>query len=122
MRTDFTVPLTIDIVGLLGITGVRFVRSSGLHATGRKSKRRIDILYEFGANHYLCGPSARAYIDEQEFENAVVAIEWMNYKYPEYPQLHGPFDPNVSILDLLFMTGKEAISSCRPGLPYTDLK
>ena len=33
----------------------------------------------------------------------------MSYEgYPEYPQLHGEFTHNVSILDLLFMTGEKA--------------
>jgi hypothetical protein len=32
----------------------------------------------------------------------------MTYDYPEYPQLHPPFDPQVSVLDLLLMTGSEA--------------
>jgi hypothetical protein len=32
----------------------------------------------------------------------------MEYNYPEYPQLYPPYDPNVTILDLLFMTGPEA--------------
>ena len=32
----------------------------------------------------------------------------MTYAYPEYDQLYPPFDPQVSVLDLLFMTGPEA--------------
>ena len=33
----------------------------------------------------------------------------MAYDYPAYPQLYPPFDPHVSALDLLFMTGPRAI-------------
>ena len=32
----------------------------------------------------------------------------MRYDYPEYEQLHPPYDPHVSILDLLFMQGESA--------------
>ncbi len=32
----------------------------------------------------------------------------MVYDYPAYPQLYGDYDANLSILDLLFMTGPEA--------------
>ena len=33
----------------------------------------------------------------------------MDYSgYPEYPQLHGPFEHGVSIVDLLFNTGPDA--------------
>jgi hypothetical protein len=37
----------------------------------------------------------------------------MKYDYPEYPQLYPPFDPNVSVLDLLFMTGERAVEYIR---------
>jgi hypothetical protein len=33
----------------------------------------------------------------------------MRYDYPEYAQLHPPYDGQVSILDLLFMTGPNAL-------------
>jgi len=36
-------------------------------------------------------------------------LEYVEYNYPEYPQLYPPYDPHVSILDLLFMTGPEAL-------------
>ncbi len=32
----------------------------------------------------------------------------MKYDYPEYPQLYPPYDPQVSILDTLFMMGDES--------------
>ena len=33
----------------------------------------------------------------------------MNYDYPEYEQLHPPFEAQVSIIDLLFMQGRKFI-------------
>jgi hypothetical protein len=36
-------------------------------------------------------------------------LEYLDYHYPEYPQLGPPFDPNLSILDLLFMAGPETM-------------
>ena len=46
---------------------------------------------------------------DQVFDDAGVQLRYMDYAgYPEYPQLHGPFTHNVSILDLLFMTGPDA--------------
>ena len=36
-------------------------------------------------------------------------MRYMDYAgYPEYPQLHPPFDHAVSVLDLLFMKGPAA--------------
>lgn len=105
---DFTIELTIALSGRLGITGTTFLRSSTLPARGSKTDRLISILGHLGATHYISGPSARAYLDEEKFRSAGIGLEYMEYRYPEYPQLYPPFDPQVSILDLMFMVGPEA--------------
>ena len=62
-----------------------------------------------GATEYLSGPAARAYLDESVFGGAGVAVRYMDYAgYPEYPQLHPPFEHGVSVLDRIFNTGPEA--------------
>jgi hypothetical protein len=71
--------------------------------------RLLDICRRAGATEYLSGPAAKAYLDEGLFRRAGVTVRYMDYAgYPEYPQLHGPFDHAVSVLDLLFMTGPRA--------------
>jgi hypothetical protein len=106
---DFTIDLTITLARELGIHHTRFIRSSGLEATGQKTGRLVQILTHLGATHYISGPSAQYYIENEKFASAGIALEYMDYNYPEYPQLHEPFDPNLSILDLLFMTGPDAL-------------
>jgi hypothetical protein len=108
LLADFTIATTIEIASRLGIRDTRFLRSSELHATGNKTDRVIDVLREVGATHYLSGPSARHYIEPEKFADAGIALEWMTYEYPEYPQLYPPYDPFVTVLDLLFMTGLDA--------------
>jgi hypothetical protein len=108
LLADFTIATTIEIASRLGIRHTRFLRSSELHATGHKTDRVIDVLREVGATHYLSGPSARDYIEPEKFADAGIELEWMTYEYPEYPQLHPPYDPLVTVLDLLFMTGPDA--------------
>jgi WbqC-like protein family len=105
---DFTIQTTIELAGMLGITGTRFLRSSELGVDGRQSDRLIAILRELHATRYLTGPSARAYIEPEKFAEAGIALEWKSYDYPDYPQLHPPFDPHVSVLDLMVMTGDDA--------------
>ena len=108
---DFTIETTILISRELGITSTRFLRSSelpGIH--GVKTDRLIQILKQVGAEHYISGPSARDYIEKEKFDEAGITLEYMEYNYPEYPQLYPPFEPYVSILDLLFMTGKDALN------------
>jgi hypothetical protein len=108
MLADLTISMIQDIAGMLGITQTKFRRSSEIGATGVKTERLLDVLAKVGATHYLSGPTARAYLDAAQFEAAGVELEWMEYSYPEYPQLHGPYDPHVTVLDLLFMTGDRA--------------
>lgn len=108
LLADFTIPLTIEIARLLGITHTQFLRSSTLCASGHKTDRLIEILTGLGATHYISGPSARSYIEEEKFKNANITLEFLEYNYPEYVQLYPPYDPYVSVLDLLFMTGPEA--------------
>lgn len=79
-----------------------------------KTERLIDMLQKAGATHYLSGPSAKDYIDEKLFEKAGIKLLWMDYSgYKEYPQLFPPFEHNVSILDLIFNTGEDAIKYIR---------
>lgn len=106
---DFTIPLTIELAEKLGISQTRFLRSSELHVNGQKTDRLIEILGQLGATHYISGPSARCYIEDEKFHAAGITLEYMDYNYPMYPQLYPPFDPYVSILDLLLMTGPGAL-------------
>jgi len=105
---DFTIPLTIEIAEKLGIHHTRFLRSSELEAQGQKTDRLIHLLTRLGASHYISGPSAQSYIETEKFQAAGITLEYMQYNYAEYPQLYPPFDPSVTILDLLLMTGPEA--------------
>lgn len=108
LLADFTIELTIALANCLGIEGTRFVRSSSLKVDGNKTERLINILQLCGATHYITGPSARAYLEEERFSSAGISLEYMMYNYPAYPQLYPPYDSQVSILDLLFMTGHAA--------------
>jgi WbqC-like protein family len=81
---------------------------------GTKSERLLDICVKAGATEYVSGPAARAYLDEDLFSEAGIALEWFEYgDYEEYPQVHPPFDPRVSILDVIFCAGADAAQLTR---------
>ena len=105
---DFTIELTVALAWELGLTRTRFIRSSSLAVQGTRTARLLGLLAAVGADHYISGPSAREYIEEDKLREAGVTLEYMSYEYPEYEQLYPPFEPQVSILDLLFMKGPEA--------------
>ena len=108
---EFTIETTIELASMLGIEHTEFMRSSEIPGIcGQKSDRLIQILQHVGATHYISGPSARDYLEPEKFELAGISLEFMQYNYPEYQQLHPPYDPFVTILDLLCMTGDKAFS------------
>ena len=108
--SDFTIRLTIKISEFLGIKHVKFLRSSEIKAEGTKTDRLISILENVKADHYISGPSARDYIKPEKFFSRGIGLEYMDYNYPDYEQLFQPFEPQVSILDLLFLQGNQALN------------
>lgn len=106
---DLTVPLTQKLAHALGIVHTRFVRSSELNLTGEKTSRLLNLFAKLGdVTCYVSGPSAKDYLEEDRLAAAGVELEYMVYDYPPYEQLHPPYDPQVTVLDLLFMKGPEA--------------
>lgn len=93
---------------LLGITTV-FRDSREFALDGQKGDRLLQLLLSVGATEYVSGPSAQNYLDVDAYARAGVTVHWKDYStYPEYPQLHGPFVANVSIVDLLVSCGPSA--------------
>lgn len=108
MLADLDIALIRRVCAWLGIT-TQFHLSSELAAAGRKDDKLIRILQRLGGTHYLSGPAAKAYIQPHLWQQAGISLEYIVYPdYPAYPQINPGFEPQVSILDLLFMTGPDA--------------
>jgi len=104
---DLTIDTTLFLMKALGIeTPTR--RTSELGVNGQKTDRLIEILRATHADAYLSGPAAKSYIDEARFRNERIGLLWKNYDYKPYPQLWGSFEPQVTVLDLLFNCGPDA--------------
>jgi hypothetical protein len=74
-----------------------------------RSENLLHLCQRVGATTYLSGPAASSYLDEALFERAGVQVRYMDYSgYPEYPQLHPPFEHAVSVVDLLLNVGEDA--------------
>jgi hypothetical protein len=92
----------------LGIT-TRLTWSSDYEIVEGKTERLVSLCEQAGAAAYISGPSARDYIDPVLFERAGIVLSFKEYDgYPEYAQLHPPFDHAVSVLDVILNTGPEA--------------
>ena len=88
--------------------------SSSFLTPDDKNLRLLSICRELNASCYLSGLAAKGYLDVHQFEEAGIAVEWMDYSgYPEYPQLYPPFVHGVSILDLIFNVGKRSVENMK---------
>jgi hypothetical protein len=97
------------ICELLGIS-TTISWSMDYNLIGDKTERLVDLCKQAGGTHYLSGPAAKAYLEEELFAREGISVSYMDYSgYPEYRQLYPPFEPRVTILDLLFNEGPEAV-------------
>ena len=104
-----------QIAEWLGIE-TEFHSSEDFQVPGSKDDKLIGLVQKVGGDHYLSGPAARAYIVADKFRDAGIDLEYMDYShYPDYPQISEPFEHGVSVLDLLFMMGREAPAYIWPG-------
>ena len=96
------------ICSMLGIQ-THFSWSSEFPEIEGKTERLVRWCQLLGATEYLSGPAAKDYIEESLFRDARVDLRYMDYSgYPEYSQLHPPFDHAVTVLDLIFNEGPNA--------------
>jgi len=99
------------IAGVCGLLGVKTKLSWSMDyvVESGKNERLLSFCKQAGATRYISGPSARGYIDPDAFHEAGITLSFFDYAgYPEYSQLYPPFEHQVSIIDLLLHTGRDA--------------
>jgi hypothetical protein len=107
--SEFNQKATKIIAKKLGIN-TKFSDVRDYSPVGHRTERLIDLLKKAGADKYVSGPSAKNYLKESRFEEEGIKLEYFSYEgYPEYTQLYGPFVHEVSVLDLIFNEGKNAV-------------
>lgn len=115
--SDLNIALITWIMERLNIT-TPLKRSSEFHPSGCKTDRLIGLLRTVGATTYLSGPSASDYLVTEEFERNNIGLEYKNYHYPEYQQLSQPFEPGVTVLDLIFTHGTQVRRYFKSTVPH----
>ena len=81
------------------------VLSSHLGRTERAGDLLLALAKECKASVYLSGVSGRDYLKLDEFSRAGIEVRFQEFYHPIYPQLHQPFEPCMSSIDLLFNHG-----------------
>ncbi len=96
------------ICEILGIN-TKFSWSMDYHLIEGQTERLVDLCEQTHATEFFLGPAAKAYLNEELFNNEGITLHYMDYSgYPEYHQLFPPFVHEVSILDLIFNAGPDA--------------
>jgi hypothetical protein len=93
------------------LLGSEFENVSESHA----DERLISLCRLLEADTYLAGAGGRGYMDLSRWRRAGIRVLFQDFHHPVYPQLHGPFVPGLSAVDLLLHCGPEGFSRVRHG-------
>ena len=101
---DLNAALIQAVAGRLGIT-TRLVLASELELEGSSTRLMVGLTRAVGGEVYLSGPTGRAYLEPDLFDEAGVELRYHGFTPFEYPQLHGAFEPGLSCLDYVANCG-----------------
>ncbi|MEK4230553.1 WbqC family protein [Solibacillus sp. FSL H8-0538] len=107
------ITLIKHINALLNITTKILLESDFELDFGNGNTRNVNIVSHLGGDVYLSGVGARVYNDIREFHDNQIELVYQDFKHPEYPQRFGDFQPNLSIIDMLFNCGPETMEMIR---------
>jgi hypothetical protein len=114
------VPLNIGLIeafaSYLGIETRRVRLSELLPSFGQKTELILDVCRALDGDAYLSGTGGgRDYTDEALLKENGIELRYDEFEYPEYPQLWGDFEPNLSVLDVLLNCGPGSRELVVPG-------
>ena len=96
-------------LGALGIT-TSIVYASDLDVPGAATERLVNLIKSVGGDTYYSGAYAtEVYLDARMLQDAGIGLELQHWRAPVYPQLHGEFVPDLSIIDLLMNCGPDSL-------------
>jgi hypothetical protein len=81
---------------------------SELDIETKEPQLTVEICKKIGASHFMAQRSAGKYLDQKALQNEKIKLELFTPRSVTYPQLWGPFIPNLSSFDLLFTCGPGA--------------
>lgn len=95
----------------------RILLESEMHLTGTGTARLVSLCGQVHGSVYLSGDGS-PYLQEDLFVREGLEVCYQSFVFPSYPQLHGPFASHLSVIDVLFNCGPDAmdiIHSQQPG-------
>jgi hypothetical protein len=97
------------ICRLLGLDHVRFKRASEMAIEEQGAESILPIIRALEASVYVTGQGAGSmrHLRPDDMKQADVAIKFVSADFSSYPQAHGDFVENLSIIDAFFNIGLE---------------
>lgn len=106
MLADLNIALITDFARILGFNPT-FIRASDLPLVQSKSELVLEICRHVGATRYYSAAGARAYLREDLFADAGIALEYQSWHHPTYAQTGPGFVSHLSTIDALMNLGAE---------------
>jgi hypothetical protein len=113
MLVDVNVACIELLMELSGLEQKLVLASSLKVDTDDPSLRLIKICQTLGGDAYLSGRDGAKYMDVDIFSGHQINVFFQDFKHPQYPQCYGPFEANLSVVDLLFNCGPKSLNIIR---------
>lgn len=94
---------------------VEFFKASNFDIAGSKNQYLINLCKTFYAEVYVFGQMGKDYADRDLWKKNNINIFFHEYHHPIYSQKFNNFEPNLSIIDLLFNEGPQSLSIIKKG-------
>jgi len=110
---ELNIRVVKGLAAMLGIATPIHVASELGSFPEDPDERLIALTKRLGATTYLAGNGGRDYMDLAKYERAGVEVLFQEYRHPRYGQLFGGFEPNMSIIDLIYNHGEASLPILR---------
>lgn len=111
-KWQYLVDLDLELIKWLAAAfGIRrdIIKSSGLKTQGKREEKIITVCEALGAKELYDTKASSTFLDRAAFERRGIKLDFQDYRHPVYQQLHEPFLPHMSAIDLLFNYGPESL-------------
>jgi len=115
LLVDLNIHFITGLQQRLGID-TPLVRSSEHPSSAGRIARLATLCRKLGADEYLSPAGAHDYLDAgEELQRAGIRLCYHDYEPQPYRQLHPPFVPYLSVLDLMLNEGPDSLAIIRRG-------
>lgn len=98
--------LILDILGIK----VNIYKLSSLKVSGKKSDLVLNACKRLGAKKFIFGEQGRNYANLESFKENNIDVFFQEYFHPTYKQQGNNFVSHLSVIDLIFNCGNDALN------------